>query len=163
MELYALMSAVHGSNTISSNNLTKKVEEYTAEVLDINLGDSSQTYRRKMRNIYKQDKKIKVYHGTSFKNAKKIATGGFHLSFDMAGTGVFVKNDLKLSVAYAREHKSGAIVESELYLKKGEYTRRGNTIIVHNPLLLVPLRIYKVDGQEDVEDLPMPPMLKRQR
>jgi hypothetical protein len=94
---------------------------------------------------------------------KKDSSGGFRVSLDFAVTGVFVKDKLGGSVGYAREHKSGAIVESELYLKRGEYSRRGNTIIVHNPLLLIPIRIFKVDNPEDSEEMPVPPMLKRQR
>ena len=120
------------------------------------------TYQRKMGKIYE---KIKVFHGTSFPNAVKIASTGFRVSNDWAGKGVFVKDNLDMSVLYAREHDdNGAVVKAELYLKHGEYSIRGHTIIVTDPLLLVPTKIFKLERRSvDSEENPMPVRLSRQR
>ena len=79
---------------VEKTGTTKKIEEFTAKVLNIKLGDSSQLYRRMMRNIYKTNRKVRVFHGTSLKNAKKIVSTGFNISNDFAGDGVFVKDKI---------------------------------------------------------------------
>ena len=160
----ALSIAIHNKNTILNTNVEKKTQEYTANVLKVELGESALTYKREMRKNFKRDKRIKVFHGTSFTNAVNIASSGFRVSHDFAGDGVFVKDNLKMAFAYAREHNNnGAVVKAELYLEHGEYSRRGNTIIVKEPLLLVPVKIYKLKIGVDSEEDPKPVLLRRQR
>ena len=133
-------------------------------VAPIRLGDPLTFFRRKMRNIYKGTHKIKVYHGTSLASAKNIIKSGFLPMQSRGRMGIFVST--KKNVAYALEHtyssNDGVIIECEAYLQKGKYVRDGDTIILENPLSIIPLKIYKTKNI-NISTSSAPPMLHRSK
>lgn len=136
-------------------------------VAEVELGKTAMTYKTTMKGIFGETGTTRVYHGTSAEAAEGIVTAGFGMSYDYSSAGVFVKKD-KSAVHYAMEHastpKGGAVVEAVLFLKGGSFTHRGGTIIVHDPNLLVPVRVHYLASHDmSDEEMPVPPMIRRGR
>ena len=172
----ASLVSIHASNRLGEtqprSDTFGKGDDFSSlprtGVAPVLLGEAATQYRRSMRTLFKGERKLIVFHGTSARNARDIVTAGFGVSYYHSGSGVFVKID-KGAVYYSVEHadtpEGAAVVEAELYLKGKGYTRRGGTIIVRNPLLLVPLKVHFLTSHDMTEEaaVPMPPMLRRER
>ena len=100
---------------------------------------------------------MQVFHGTSLAVALKIARGGFRSDGD-----VWVSE--RMSHVYAADHGSdNAVAEALLYddgRSVGTTATRG-VLTVSDPMLLVPVAVYRMDERAFAPTAP--PLARRQR
>lgn len=121
----------------------------------IRLGDAAQRLRALLLNSCGAPKT--VFHGTSIDAALKIAREGFRSSRD-----VWVSE--RLSHVYAAEHgRENAVVQAQMYDDGRSIgaTATSGVLTVANPMLLLPVAVYRIDEQAFAPSAP--PLATRQR
>ena len=152
---------IHKYNRIESTEETEIWDGVKFTLERVVLGEPAKEFRTQLSSF---GEPILVYHGTNYTNAQRIITDGFHVTSDgMSEPAVFVKSRKMSNYAF-EHHSNGAIIECELYPKPGGYRYRNEnrsfTILVTDPSLLIPLRIFKF---HIIDDTTVVPPLNRSR